>query len=77
MQLKKGDEISLSIEKLAYGGAGIGYLQIDDKKLVVFVEGALPQDEVTAKLRKIKPNYIEAELEKVTKKSPLRVSTTP
>ncbi|MFC1655851.1 23S rRNA (uracil(1939)-C(5))-methyltransferase RlmD [Patescibacteria group bacterium] len=73
MQLKKGEEISLSIEKLAYGGAGIGYLQIDDKKLVVFVEGTLPQDEVTAKLKKIKPNYIEAELDEVTKESPLRV----
>lgn len=73
MQLKKGDEISLSIEKLAYGGAGIGYLQVEDKKLVVFVEGALPGDEVAAKLKKIKPNYIEAELEKVIKKSPLRV----
>lgn len=73
MQLKKGEEISLKIEKLAYGGAGIGYLQIDDKKLVVFVEGALPQDKVTAKLKKIKPNYLEADLEEVINKSPLRV----
>jgi 23S rRNA (uracil1939-C5)-methyltransferase len=73
MQLKKGENISVKIEKLAFGGAGIGYYKIDDNKVVVFVENAVPGDEVTASLTKIKPNYLEAQLEEITSKSPLRI----
>ena len=55
-KLKRGQEIQLSISDLAFGGRGIS--KIND--LVFFVKDAIPNQEVIAKINKIKKNYIEA-----------------
>ncbi len=57
------------IEKLAYGGMGLGYL--DGK--VCFVEGALPGEHVTIRVTKKKKNYAQAMIEKVLESSPQRL----
>ena len=53
---RKGQELELEIDTLAYGGRGVaranGY--------VVFVSGALPGDRVQARLTKAKRDYAEA-----------------
>lgn len=72
MNLKKGENITLKIEKLAFGGAGIGYAD-NDEKFVVFVEGVVPGDEVVAQLKKVKPKYAEARKIEILKPSPLRI----
>ncbi|MBU1019501.1 MAG: 23S rRNA (uracil(1939)-C(5))-methyltransferase RlmD [Patescibacteria group bacterium] len=70
MQLKKGQIVEVTIEKLAFGGKGIGELE-DGRK--VFVEGAVPGDKIEASLTKIKKNYAEAQLERIIAGSDLRV----
>jgi len=69
---KKFGKIKVKIEKLAFGGAGIGYLKAE-KPMVVFIEDAIPGDEVEAEIRKIKPNYLEAKLIEIIKPSELRI----
>lgn len=73
MQLKKGEIITVKIEKLAFGGKGIGFISDDDSKFVVFVEDAIPGDTVSAVLKKIKKNYAEAKLHEIMKKSDIRI----
>jgi 23S rRNA (uracil1939-C5)-methyltransferase len=64
-----GDELELSVDALAYGGAGVarsdGY--------VVFVRGAVPGDRVRARLTKTKRSFAEAESVEIVEPSPDRV----
>ena len=55
-KLKRGQEIKLTISDLAFGGRGIS--KRDD--LVFFVKDAIPNQEVIAKISKIKKKYVEA-----------------
>lgn len=62
-------EIELKIEKLVFGGDGLGFL--DGK--AVFVEGALPGEKVQARILTEKPNYTKASLLRVLEPSPHRI----
>jgi 23S rRNA (uracil1939-C5)-methyltransferase len=66
---RPGDELELSIDALAYGGAGVaradGY--------VVFVEGAVPGDRVRARIGKAKRAYAHARALAVLEPSPERI----
>ena len=52
----RGDELELTIDSLAYGGAGVARLD----GYVVFVQGAVPGDRVRALVTKRKRAYAEA-----------------
>ena len=66
---QQGAELELSVDALAYGGAGVarhdGY--------VVFVQGAVPGDRVRARLTKRKRAYGEARLVELLEPSPDRI----
>jgi 23S rRNA (uracil1939-C5)-methyltransferase len=66
---RAGDELELSIDRLAYGGAGVartdGY--------VVFVRGAVPGDRVRARIVKSKRSFAEADSVELLEPSPERV----
>ena len=64
-KLKRGQEIKLTISDLAFGGRGIS--KEDD--LVFFVKDAIPNQDVIAKISKIKKNYVEAYSIETIKKS--------
>ncbi len=66
--MKKGEIIPLTIEKLAYGGQGIGRVE----NQVVFVEGVLPGDRAEVRIQRKKKNYLLARVVKLLEKSPLR-----
>jgi len=66
--VKKGQNIQVKVEKLAYGGEGIARIN----NQVIFVEGGLPGDVAEVRLHKIKHNYLQARLLKVVEASPLR-----
>ena len=55
---RRGEEVTLTIDRMAYGGRGVG--RVDG--FVVFVPDAAPGDRVRAKLWRIKPGYAEADL---------------
>ncbi|SRR5579884_59545 len=69
--LGRGEEVSLTIDRLAYGGRGVGR----HEGFVVFVPDTAPGDRVRARLWRVKPGYGEARLLQVESRSPLR--TTP
>ena len=69
MNISKGTEIEVLIQHLNINGKGIG--KYEDYN--VAVNRCFPGDTVLAKIKKIKKNYIEAELVEVIKKSELRV----
>ncbi|HEV2438718.1 MAG TPA: 23S rRNA (uracil(1939)-C(5))-methyltransferase RlmD [bacterium] len=66
---RRGDEITLTIDRLAYGGRGAGRLDGFD----VFVPDTAPGDRVRARLWRVKPDYGEADL--VGIESPSHVRT--
>src|SRR6266511_5401230 len=67
---RPGDELELSVDALAFGGAGVaradGY--------VVFVEGAVPGDRVRAHVHKAKRAYGHARAVEILEPSPERVA---
>lgn len=69
----KNDVVSVEIEDLAYGGLGVGKLD----GFVVFVEGALPGELVSARIIKKKANHAQAVIEKIERPSPHRIADPP
>ncbi|MBW2173844.1 MAG: class I SAM-dependent RNA methyltransferase, partial [Deltaproteobacteria bacterium] len=69
MTLKKGQILELKIEKLIHGGRGLARVN----GLAVFVERAVPGDEVRARVFKKKKNHAEARVLEVMSPSPYRV----
>lgn len=61
-------EIEIRIEKLVFGGEGLGFLN----GKAVFVEGALPEEKVQARILNEKPNYAKASLVRILESSPHR-----
>ncbi|OEU47335.1 MAG: 23S rRNA (uracil-5-)-methyltransferase RumA [Desulfobacterales bacterium S3730MH5] len=69
MSVKKGQILELRIEKLLFGGRGLGWVD----GLAVFVERAVPGDEVRARVFKKKKNHAEARVVELTVPSSFRV----
>jgi 23S rRNA (uracil1939-C5)-methyltransferase len=65
----RGDELTLSIDSLAFGGAGVARLD----GYVVFVADAIPGDRVRAVVQKSKRAYAEARAVEVIERSPERL----
>jgi 23S rRNA (uracil1939-C5)-methyltransferase len=70
MALKKGHEIEIDIEGLAFGGRGIA--KVDG--LAVFVERAVPGDRVRARIARKKKSFAEARIIELLSPSPDRIS---
>jgi 23S rRNA (uracil1939-C5)-methyltransferase len=70
---QRGDELTLAIESLAFGGAGVARYGDGEHGWVVFVRDALPGDTVRAVVTKRKRHYGEARLLDVVTPSPDRV----
>lgn len=68
--IKKGKQIELNIEDLAYGGRGIARKH----NFVFFVNGAIPGQKINAQITKKKSNYAEARLLEVKQESQFAVS---
>jgi tRNA/tmRNA/rRNA uracil-C5-methylase (TrmA/RlmC/RlmD family) len=62
-------DIELKIEKLVFGGDGLGF--VDGK--ACFVERALPGEKILARILSDKPNFMKAKLLRVLEASPLRI----
>src|ERR1700758_1507480 len=66
---RRGDELELTIDALAFGGAGVarrdGY--------VVFVAGGIPGDRVRAEVQKAKRAYAEARAIEIVEPGPDRI----
>ena len=67
--IKKGIDVQLNIESLAFGGMGVAHLN----DMVTFVKNAIPGQKVTARITKKRSSYLEARTLKVLDKSPYQV----
>jgi 23S rRNA (uracil1939-C5)-methyltransferase len=67
--VRKGEELELAVDSLAYGGNGVARLN----GFVVFVRGGLPGDRVRARVTKTKRGFAEAVAETVLVPSSDRV----
>jgi 23S rRNA (uracil1939-C5)-methyltransferase len=65
----RGDELELTVDSLAYGGAGVARLD----GYVVFVQDAVPGDRVRALVAKSKRAYAEARAIELIEPSPERI----
>ena len=66
---RRGDELEVTIESLAHGGAGVGRVE----NFVVFVRGAVPGDRVRARVGKAKRSFAEASLIELLEPSAERI----
>jgi 23S rRNA (uracil1939-C5)-methyltransferase len=66
---RSGDELELTIDRLAHGGAGVARAE----GYVVFVRGAVPGDRVRARITKSKRSFGEADVVELLEASPERV----
>jgi 23S rRNA (uracil1939-C5)-methyltransferase len=66
---RPGDQLELTIDRLAHGGAGVARLD----GYVVFVRGAVPGDRVRARVTKSKRSFAEADAVELLEPSPDRV----
>ncbi len=66
---RRGDELELTVDALAYGGAGVARLD----GYVVFVQGAIPGDHVRAVIGKSKRAYAEARALEILAPGPDRI----
>ncbi len=67
--VRRGEELELQIDSLAYGGNGVARLN----GFVVFVRGGLPGDRVSARVTKMKRGFAEATRSEVLEASGDRV----
>ena len=67
--VRKGEEVEVRIDSLAYGGNGVGRLD----GFVVFVRGGLPGDLVRARATKVKRGFAEATRTALLEPGPDRV----
>jgi 23S rRNA (uracil1939-C5)-methyltransferase len=67
--VRKGEELELHIDSLAYGGSGVGR----HEGFVVFVRGGLPGDTVIARVTKVKRGFAEGLVSRLVEGSPSRV----
>jgi 23S rRNA (uracil1939-C5)-methyltransferase len=70
MTVKKGQNLELEITDWAFGGRGLA----KQDGMAVFVDGAIPQDRVMARVFRKKKNYAEARLVSIIEPSPFRVT---
>ena len=70
MSLKIGDQITLNIHDLAFGGEGVGRLD----EFVVFVPFVITGETVEAEVIEVKKNFARAKLLRVVTPSPERVA---
>ena len=66
VSIKKGADVDLNIESLAFGGMGVAHFN----EIVTFVKNAIPGQKVTARITKKRSSYLEARSLEVINQSP-------
>ncbi len=66
---RPGDELCLTVDRLAYGGETVGR----HHGLVVFVSGAVPGETVRVRVRRVQRRHLEADVVSLEEASPERV----
>ncbi|MBD3270244.1 23S rRNA (uracil(1939)-C(5))-methyltransferase RlmD [Candidatus Peregrinibacteria bacterium] len=73
MKLKKGDKLQVTIQNLAFGGAGVAHHQTDQGNFVIFVDGVAPGEKVEIVINHIKKRLAKGYVTKYIEYSKLRI----
>ena len=68
--MKTGEGYSVKIEKIIYGGFGLGRIENEP----VFIENAVPEDILKIRIKKINKSYLEGEIIEIEKPSKYRIT---
>lgn len=68
--LKRGEIVDIVVHGLGVSGEGVGRIN----GFTVFVDGALPQEKITAKIEDVKPKYAKARLTQIVDVNSQRIS---
>ncbi len=66
--VQPGDRIVVTIKRIGINGEGVGYY----RRKAVFIDRALPDEVVIAKVTQVQPGYLKAEIIEIEKRSPDR-----
>lgn len=69
VKVSLGDKLLITIKRLGINGEGIGYY----KRKITFIPGALPDEVVDVTVTNVTDKFIEAEVNKIKKRSPHRI----
>ncbi|MBS7531700.1 23S rRNA (uracil(1939)-C(5))-methyltransferase RlmD [Hazenella sp. IB182353] len=69
IKLKKGEVVPIRIRSLGINGEGVGFIQ----KQVVFVDGAIPGEELLVRISEVNRKFAKAKTLKLKKKSAYRI----
>ena len=67
-EVKVGDRIVVTIKRIGINGEGVGYY----KRKAVFIDGAIVDEVIKAKVTKVERSYLQAEMIEIEKKSASR-----
>ncbi len=70
MKFKKGQSLTVTIDRLVYGGEGIA----SDVGFKIFVPDTAPGDQALVQIRRVKSSYAEGVVKEIVKPSPLRIT---
>lgn len=65
-------EQQITIEKMAVGGSGVGRIEFDGKKIVVFIAYAAPEDILKVRITTVEKNFLIGEILEILTESPHR-----
>ncbi len=68
--MKTGDVLAVTIAELAFGGQAVAKVETEQGQFIIFVQDALPEQQVEVRIIKKKKNYAEAKLLRVLQRSP-------
>jgi len=71
---KRGDEIELTISKMAFGGQGIAKIPTESGEMVAFVPNTIPGQVVKTRIANVRKNHLETKLLHVIQSSADEVS---
>ncbi len=74
MEIKRGQEITVRIEDLAFGGKGIARLETDKGKFVLFVPNTMPGQLVRARVIKKSKRHANCKLLEVKERSEIEIN---
>jgi len=67
---KRGDDIVVTISKMAFGGKGIARIETEKGEIVAFVPNTITGQEVRCRIAKVRKRHLETKLMEIIRRSP-------
>ncbi|MFT4771393.1 MAG: 23S rRNA (uracil1939-C5)-methyltransferase [Cryomorphaceae bacterium] len=72
-QFKRGEDIKVTITKMAFGGRGIAKIETEEGEIVAFVPNAITGQKVRCRIAKVRKRHLETKLMEVLERAPSEI----